>query len=283
MLNSNNRPVTDSRALNAAQMINMAVEYADPKARLAMLADAQRQIGLALRSGIAEALDEGVKWTEIGDAVQMPRETAFRQYQSQGPISVVRATHTKQEQEAMTNAIYAFELENGTWFGPSDALGPEQYTSAILPFNPNPAVGANRFGGQMLRVRFGPWEKDAVTAHAAQVRLPDRSEMRMPVTSEVLDLLFDQTGQTQLRQALMAAHYATGTRANVDPAVTAAVLKATDAMTPTVPEPRFIAAVRDALRIAAAKPSPDPAVRTAINRLVRAVRDYDRWAAVGTN
>ena len=60
--------------------------------RLAALAEAQRENNTALRAAIQEALDAGVKWREIGDALGMTHhETVFRQFKQGSPIVVVNA------------------------------------------------------------------------------------------------------------------------------------------------------------------------------------------------
>ena len=60
--------------------------------RLRDLAEAQRENTTALRAAIQEALDAGVKWREIGDALGMTHhETVFRQFKAGSPIVVVNA------------------------------------------------------------------------------------------------------------------------------------------------------------------------------------------------
>jgi len=279
MPDANHRALTDSRALNAATMINMAVETADPLKRAQLLAESERQIAYALSSCLDECEASGrVNWSALSEATGVARETLFRQHKARAPIVVIKTSHTKQE-EVMIDTVYSFETENGGWYGPADALEPGRYRNGVLPFNPSPQAGENKFAGQFLRVKIGPRPAAEVSAHAAQIRLPDGTEERIRVTDEVLDLLFDQTNQTLLRRVVVAAHYATGPLSGVDPDVTAALVTATNFMMTTAPEASFIAAVRDAVRIAESKPSPNPTIRTAVNRLSRALRDYDSLTA----
>jgi len=280
MPKTNHRAVTDSRSLNAATLINMAVESTNPLQRVQLLAEAQRQTAYALSSGLHESEEAKVSWTALAEATGTGREALFRQHKAGAPIVVVKTTHTPNQGDEMIDTVYSFETEADGWFGPSDALEPGEYRNGMLSFNPNPLAGQNKFAGQHLRVKIGPRPAAEVSAHAAQIRFPDGTEERVRVSDEILDTLFDQSNQTLLRRAVMAAHYATGPLSGVDPTVTAALLQAADALKPAVPEAVFLACVRDALRIAESHPSADATVRTAINRLARAVREYDALTAV---
>ena len=283
MPKSTYRAATDSRALNAATLINMAVECTSPLQRVQLLAEAQRQTAFALSSGLNECEEAKVAWTALAEATGTGREALFRQHKAGAPIVVVKTTHTPNQGAEMIDTVYSFEAEADGWFGPADVLEPGKYRNGMLSFNPNPLAGKNKFAGQYLRVRIGPRPAAEVSAHAAQIRFPDGTEERVRVTDEILDLLFDQSNQTLLRRAVMAAHYATGPLSGVDPAVTAALLQAADALNPAVPEAVFLACVRDALRIAESMPSTNPTVRTAVNRLSRAVREYDALTEPGAN
>jgi hypothetical protein len=60
--------------------------------KLRMLADAQREIAYALHDEVGRAtLMEGFTWGQVGEAVGLPRETAFRQFNGGDMIVVVRA------------------------------------------------------------------------------------------------------------------------------------------------------------------------------------------------
>lgn len=273
MPDSAHRPSTDSRAVNAAAMVQMALGSRDPLRRAQYLADAQRQLGLALYSVFAECEEAGKTWAQIGDAVQMPRETAFRQYTARGPIAVMRATHTRREEQDMIEALYAFEAEDGIWYGPSSACGPGHFTSAILPFNP--ANPNNRFAGQMLRARFAPWTADEVSVHAPQVRLTDGSERRVRATDEVIDLLFNESGQSALRRALIAAYYAVvGNKSVEDHQLQYVVGKVFDVTKSNVPEDELLGSALEILETDRATTRLDGPARTALNRLGRVVQDY---------
>jgi hypothetical protein len=65
--------------------------------RMRKWADTQRLASEELRQAIGLALEAGISWSAIGNAIGLPRETAFRQYQGGGDIRVVRATRTKKE------------------------------------------------------------------------------------------------------------------------------------------------------------------------------------------
>lgn len=57
---------------------------------LRALAGVQRQSAECLRIAILTALAEGLTWREIGEALGVPHETVFRQYQAGSPVSVLR-------------------------------------------------------------------------------------------------------------------------------------------------------------------------------------------------
>ena len=63
----------------------------EQSARLRALAEAQRENTTALRAAIQEALDAGMTWRVIGDALGMVHETVFRQFRAGSPIVVVKA------------------------------------------------------------------------------------------------------------------------------------------------------------------------------------------------
>lgn len=282
MPDSTHRLTTDSRAQNAMSMINMAVASTAPERRAGFLADAERQIAFALSSCLDECEEQGVSWAIIGDAVGLGRETVWRQHKARGPIVVIKSTHTRKEEE-MIDSIYAFETETGVWFGPEDDLETGQYTSGAMPFNPNPAAGENKLGGQVLRVRIGPQPADAVSAHAAMVHMPDGAPHRVRVTDEAMALLFNDSDMP-LRRALTASFYALINNENVDPAVRTALDTASNKMNPqTVPKDEFLAAIRAVLDAADSRPTADTEAQALITRLRRAVRDYESWNQLNGN
>ena len=89
------------------------------------------------------------------------------------------------------DALYAFQAGDGTWFGPHDQLPDGQFGVGVLSFHPG-CAWRNRFYGQELRVRYGPWDGDA-SFHAPLIRQEGNSSpMRVRMTNEVIGLLFDQ-------------------------------------------------------------------------------------------
>lgn len=283
-------PATNARALNAAEMIQMAAASQEPIRRAQILADAQSQLAFALRSAVGECVANKRSWSEIGQAIGLSKESAWRQWESQGPMVSVRATQTKAVTSAIgkaVDAIYAFQTEAGEWVGPEDALPDGEFKTAFMPFNP-PNPETNRFATQSLRARYGLLDGDEVSFHAALVIEPDGTQRRVRVTDEILNLLFGD-GQTALRRALttlvLAATYST----DIDPAFrelveNAATLQATS--TPTANETgngattaEFVGAIQDVLDFGVnARPS-DPRVGLALQRLETIVADYKAWAA----
>lgn len=281
MTSSSTRLTTDSRARNAMSMIEMALGNPNPEQRAGLLADAQRQIANALSSCLDECEEQRVSWTTIGVAVGMSRETVWRQHNARRPIVAIKPTYTPREEE-MIDSIYAFETETNIWFGPENAFGPGKYATGAMPFRPNPAAGENKLSGQVLRVRIGPQPEAAVSVHAALVHMADGTPRRVRVTEEVMALLFNDK-EMPLRRALMNAYNASGPLADVDPAVTAAMVKAANSMSAAPLGSEFFDAVRTALRTAEAKPSLDPKIRSAVVRLAQALRDYEAWSQLSDN
>lgn len=70
------------------------------QARLQALADAQRELATALHAEVALATrDGGFTWEQVGDAIGIPRETAFRQFNGGTGIVVIRATQARRKGE----------------------------------------------------------------------------------------------------------------------------------------------------------------------------------------
>lgn len=280
---------TDSRAMNAVEMIQMACSSRDPIRRAQVLAEAQPQLAWALRSAIEECQDTHRSWADIGQVIGLPRETVYRQFNAGGPIVTTKAVQSatspnltvKNAYEA--DAIFAFQTEDGIWHPPLDPAPSDKSVTAMLRFEPsNPEV--NQFAGQVLRVRFGQGQED-VSFTSAQVRLADGSERRVRVTHEVVNLLFED-GQTPLRRALTAVVHATLYNPAVDPAFRKTVSQAADAQVRSVcaagedriPTSEFVAAVQAVIAEARNADPLDVHSAVAVRRLETVVADYQAWS-----
>lgn len=286
------RPYTVSRGTSATGMIEMANSCMDPLRRAQLLAEAQELLGWALASAVGECEEAKHSWAAIGQAVGMSRETVFRQFKAGGPVVTVRAVQSEKSSKLKTSAdaeaIYAAQLENGTWLGSPDVLPEGEYQTAILTFNPANPEG-NAFAGQILRVRVGRLDED-VSIHAAQVQMADRSEHRVRVTYELLNLLFED-GQTPLRRALTGVVHAVIGNPGVDGAFQQIVDRAANAQAlsaraaagiagDVMPTAEFIAAV-DAIIEAIPNVTPlDIHALIALRKLEKVVNEYRAWAKV---
>jgi hypothetical protein len=276
--------MTESRAINAAEMIQLACTSTDPIRRAQILAETQPQLAWALRSAIEECLAAEQTWAQIGQAVGVPRETVFRQFTAGGPIVTTRAVQSAKSPNLNSyaaDAIYAFQTEDGTWYGSPDALPSDQFTTAMLHFDPaDPQT--NHFAGQVLRVRFGPYQGD-ISFNSAQVCTANGTVLRVRVTHEVVDLLF-ANGQTPLRRALTALVHATTGNPGVDPAFREVVDRAAHAQTKSVSNAdapvttaEFVTAVQTV--IDSAPPKLDVHVAMTLKRLEKVVAGYQAWSA----
>lgn len=275
--------------MNAAEMIQMACASTDPIRRAQILAEAQPQLAWALQSAVEECQDAGRSWADIGQVIGLPRETAYRQFHAGGPIVTVRAAQARTSSNLTArnasagDAIFAFQTEDGCWWGSPEAVPAGESTTAMLRFEPvNPEI--NQFAGQVLRVRFGPC-RDDVSFTSAQVSLADGSQRRVRVTHEVVDLLFVD-GETPLRRALTQVVHATLHNPAVDPVFRQVVARAADAQCRSVsaagedriPTAEFIAAVQAIVDNA---PNADPLdvhSAVAVRRLEKVVADYRAWS-----
>ena len=278
----NNRGITDARASSVAAMIEMARQQQSPLRRAQILAEAQPHLGWALRSAVAECLDSKHSWAEIGTALSMPRETVYRQYTAQGPVVTARAIHSPKGTSQVTNpdaaeAIYAFQTEDGHWWGPYDSLPEGQYVTAALPFDPDPST-RNRFAHQVLRVRIG--QRDDVSPHAAQVQLADGRPWRARVTNEIINLLFED-GQTPTRRAVKDLYYATSGNPRIDPAFQHAVNRAADAMGMTSSDTALFTAVQAVIDTAPDDRNLSGPAGPALRRLKAVLDEYQRWTQAG--
>jgi hypothetical protein len=187
-------------------------------------------------------------WADIGNAIGLPRETAWRQFKAGGPLVTVKPYQSADsplsdsEPQPFTSdsAIYAFSDPEGNWFGPAEALEEGQYGLGWLDFNP-PNAPASRFAAQELLVRHGPWDGD-VTFHAPQIIEKDTGRpVRVRATYEVIDWLFGD-GQTALRQAMTKVAQAIAMTPNANRTLVELVDKATIVQNPDLPIGDFISA-----------------------------------------
>lgn len=140
-----------------------------------------------------------------------------------------------------------------------------------------PAQPVNALAGQVLTMRFGPWDRD-VSVHACQVTLPDGTPRRVRVTHAVLDLMFGDR-QTPLRQAMTALVNATALNPQVPAPLRAAIDQAAGKMGIGIPAEQFIAAVEKVVLLAGLAAT-DEHPETAMRRLERMTGEYRTWAKV---
>ncbi|MEY9839359.1 hypothetical protein [Streptacidiphilus sp. EB103A] len=286
---SSHIPTTNARAQNVAEMIQMAAASRDPIRRAQILADAQAQLAWAVRSAVDECLGNH-SWAQIGQALGLSKESAWRQYDSQGPIVTVKAAQSKASANASSLqpevAVYAFQADSGEWFGSEDMLPEGQYKTAFMPFNP-PDPETNRFAAQTLRARYGPWTGD-VSFHTALLVEADGTQRRVRVTDEILNMLFGD-GQTALRRALTALVHAAIYSPDVDPTFRELVETAAHVQARSVPAAaaqngevrttaEFVKAIQDVLDAGERSRPRDPRVDLALSRLKSIVVDYTAWA-----
>jgi hypothetical protein len=288
MCGSERSVATDSAATNAAVMIQMGCASRDPLRRAQIFAEAQPQLAWALRSAVEECQEDHRSWADIGRVIGLPRETVYRQFNAGGPIVTTKAVQSASSPNLTTknayaaDAIFAFQTEDGVWHPSLDDAPADEFTTAMLRFEPaEPEI--NQFAGQVLRVRFGPCQKD-VSFASAQVRLADGSERRVRVTYDVVNLLFED-GQTPLRRALTAVVHATLGNSAVDPVFQDIVRRAADAQVSSVssagenriPTTDFIAAVQAIVDKARTADPLDVHSAVAVRRLEKVVADYQAW------
>ena len=225
-----------------------------------------------------------MSWQAIGDVLKVPKETIFRQFSAGGPVITAKPVQSMSSpgvtdmHRPATEAVYAFRSQNGNWFGPHEALPAGKFTDGTLRFEP--AQPVNAFAGQVLTMRFGPWDHD-VSVHACQVTLPDGMPRRVRVTHAVLDFMFGD-GQTPLRQAMTALVNATTLNPAVPQPLHAAIDQAARKMGIGVPAEEFIAAVEKVVALADLAAAADEHAATAMRRLERVVDEYRTWARVAS-
>jgi hypothetical protein len=278
--------MTDIRIATMVAMLERARRVSDPLVRAQILAETEYQVAWALREAVADCQDDPRRsWAEIGKALNLPRETAWRQYEAGGPLVTVKPWQSADSPLAASqprprtdsSAVYAFRAEGHTWFGPVDQLEDGQFGTGWLTFDQLDAPGS-RFAGQELLVRYGLWDEEA-SFHAPEIRdTASGSPMRIRATYEVIDWLFGD-GQTALRQAITAVAQAVAITPLVNPELVELVDSATSLQSREVPVAEFVAAVD---RVAESAPIGYPAgaqLNQALRRLERAVAQYRAWEA----
>jgi hypothetical protein len=277
--------ITEARIATAVAMLETAFRAQNPLTRAQLLAQVQYQAAWGLREAVADCQDGDPRrsWGEIGKAIDLPRETVWRQYAAGGPLVTVKPwqspdsplSRSQLRPDTTDNAIFAFRDMAGNWFGPADAVEDQDCGAGWLSFNPPYAPGS-RFAGQELRVRFGPWDGD-VTFHAPHITEEDTGRV-IPIraTHEVVDWLLGD-GETALRQAMTKVAQAIATTPDADPALIELVDRATTAQNPDLPINEFIAA---AAKVAAHTPPGyrfNAILSQALTDLERAIQQRRAW------
>jgi hypothetical protein len=277
--------ITEARIATAVAMLDAARRARDPLVRAQILSEAQYQIAWSLREAVVDCQDDEPRksWADIGNAIGLPRETAWRQFKAGGPLVSVKPYQSADsplsdsEPQPFTSdsAIYAFSDPAGNWFGPAEALEEGRYGLGWLDFNP-PNAPASRFAGQQLLVRHGPWDDD-VTFHAPQIIEKDTgSPVRIRATYEVIDWLFGD-GQIALRRAITKVAHAIAATPNANPTLVELVDKATTAQNPDLPISDFIGAVSRVAEYAVLGYRDGASLSRALLDLERAVRQRQAW------
>jgi len=276
--------VTEARVATAVAILDAARRARDPLVRAQILSEAQHQIAWALREAVVDCQDGEPRrsWADIGNAIGLPRETAWRQFKAGGPLVTVKPyqsadsplSGSQPQPFTSDSAIYAFADQAGNWFGPTED-DEDQYGLGWLSFNP-PNAPASRFAGQKLLVRYGPWDGD-VTFHAPQITEKDTGGlMRIRATYEIIDWLFGD-GQTALRQAMTKVAQAVAITPNANQTLVELVDKATRAQNPDLPIEDFLAAAAEVAEYAALAYRDGASLSRALRDLERAVRQRQAW------
>jgi len=278
--------ITEARIATAVAMLDAARRTRDPLVRAQILSEAQYQIAWSLREAVVDCQDDEPRrsWADIGNAIGLPRETAWRQLKAGGPLVTVKPyqsadsplSDSQPQPFTSDSAIYAFRDQAENWFGPSEALDEDHYGLGWLSFNP-PNAPASRFAGQELLVRHGPWDGD-VSFHAPQITEKNTGRpVRVRATYEVIDWLFGD-GQTALRQAMTKVAHAVATTPNANQTLVELVAKATTAQNPDLPIEHFIAAAAELAEHAVLSYRDSASLSRALLELERAVRQRQVWA-----
>lgn len=279
--------ITEARIATAVAMLDAARRVRDPLVRAQILSEAQYQLAWSLREAVVDCQDGDPRrsWADIGNAIGLPRETAWRQFKAGGPLVTVKPyqsadsplSDSQPQPFTSDSAIYAFCDPDGNWFGPAEAL--DTFGLGWLSFNP-PNAPASRFAGQELLVRHGPWDTD-VSFHAPQITEKDTGRpVRVRATYEVIDWLFGD-GQTAVRQAMTKVARAVATTPNTNRTLVELVDKATTAQNPDLPIEDFIAAAAEVAEHAALGYRDSGRLSRALGDLERTVRQRRVWAEGG--
>lgn len=278
--------MTDTRIAATVTMLEQARRAYDPLVRAQILAEAQYQLAWALREAVVDCQEDTRRtWAEIGKAIGLPRETAWRQFKAGGPLVAVKPYQAADSPLADSqprpfadgSAVYAFRSEDGTWFGPDDQLPGGQFGTGWLTFDPPNAPGS-RFSGEELLVRYGSWDGN-VSFHAPLIRDAESgSPMRVRATYEVIDWLFGD-GQTALRQAMTTVAQALAITPRVSSELAELVNIATAAMNLDVSTNDFIAAVERVADSAELGYRAGLQLSQALQRLERTVLQYQALEA----
>lgn len=277
--------ITEARIATAVAMLDAARRARDPLVRAQILSEAQYQIAWSLREAVVDCQDWDPRrsWADIGDAIGLPRETAWRQFKAGGPLVTVKPyqsadsplSDSQPQPFTSDSAIYAFCDQAGNWFGPAEALDEGQYGLGWLSFNP-PNAPASRFAGQQLLVRHGPWNGD-VSFHAPQITEKDTARaVRVRATYEVIDWLFGG-GQTALRQAMTKVAQAVAMTPNTNRTLVELVDKAITAQNPGLPIEDFIAAAAEVAGHAVLGYRDGASLSRALRDLEQAVQQRQAW------
>lgn len=277
--------MTEARIATTVAMLDAARRARDPLVRAQILSEAQYQIAWSLREAVVDCQDGDPRrsWADIGNAIGLPRETAWRQFKAGGPLVTVKPyqsadsplSGSQRQPSTAEDAIYAFCDQAGNWFGPYEALDEGQFGLGWLDFSPPNAPGS-RFAGQELVVRHGPWDSD-VTFHAPQITEKDTGgAVRIRATYEVIDWLFGD-GQTALRQATTKVAQAIAMTPNANRKLVELVDTATTAQNPDLPIADFIAAATAVAEHAVLGYRDGATLSRALRELERAVQQRQVW------
>lgn len=68
------------------------------KWRMHQAAEQQRQAAVNLHKAVAVAREAGISWTAIGEAIGLPRETVFRQWNAGDVVVVIQGKQRKADE-----------------------------------------------------------------------------------------------------------------------------------------------------------------------------------------
>lgn len=84
--------ITEARIATAGAMLDAARRARGPLVRAQILSEAQYQIAWSLREAVIDCQNDERRrsWADIGNAIGLPRETAWRQFKAGGPLVTVK-------------------------------------------------------------------------------------------------------------------------------------------------------------------------------------------------